>query len=87
MYSVQRYVTKHDANGNPRRVYIVRRGEKIITTQDEGYEGPAALTPVLQALSIPLTEEYGSWGRFDLVDLGDVVVSATTYREMVKKGK
>ncbi len=41
---------KHDANGNPRRLYVALDGEDVVGVWDEGYVGYNVLPGHLQPL-------------------------------------
>jgi hypothetical protein len=88
-YSVQRYTTKNDQNGNPRRVFVIRdEAGTIVATADEGYNGRAAAGKALRQLHItdPFPGDVPGmigWAMHpDVTDLGDVDVSPGVYRRM-----
>jgi len=86
-YSVQRYCTKNDQNGNPRRVFVIRdEAGTIVATVDEGHEGRFAAGRVLkEQLGVPLAMGHGWGGPMNeqyVTDLGDVDVSPGIYRRM-----
>jgi len=88
-FTVQRYCTKNDANGNPRRVFVIRDEHGTIrATADEGYEGQVSARRALEALGLDLSDAagygrgYGFHFHPDVTDLGDVDVSPGVYRRM-----
>jgi len=90
-FSVQRYTTKNDTNGNPRRVWVIRDEHgTIVATADEGYEGRIPAARALQALGAAMQENYLQhgwplcWHHDDVTDLGDVDVSPGVYRRMIR---
>jgi hypothetical protein len=88
-FTVQRYCTKNDQNGNPRRVFVIRDEHgTIVATADEGYEGRSVVGPALlalgldEAMALHLDRREPSWWarHLDVTDLGDVDVSPGVYR-------
>lgn len=90
-YTIQRYCAKNDANGNPRRVYVIRNGDgAIVATVDEGYEGRVAWCRALADLTgwigkyAVRMSSASAMAEAGVTDLGDVDVSPGVYRRMVK---
>jgi hypothetical protein len=86
LFIVQRYCTKNDNSGNPRRVYVIRdeRGA-VVATIDEGYAGDRPLADWLFRRNVNGFDHRatGDWRHAaDVVDIGDVDVSAGVYRRM-----
>jgi hypothetical protein len=85
-FSVQRYTTKNDTNGNPRRVFVIRdEAGVIVATADEGYEGRYAARRALDALGVDFinaTNFVDFRPHPDVIDLGDVDVAPGVYRRM-----
>lgn len=83
-FTVQRYCSKNDVNGNPRRVYVVRDEEgHIVATADEGYQGYPAVVDAFTALGIEVNRfRWEGPSETAPIDLGDVDVSPGVYRRM-----
>lgn len=85
-FTVQRYCSKNDVNGNPRRVFVIRdEAGVIVATVDEGYEGRYAVRRALDALGVnylTATNFVDGYSHPDVTDLGDVDVAPGIYRRM-----
>jgi hypothetical protein len=89
-FTVQRYCTKNDSNGNPRRVFVIRNDSgSVVRTVAEGYEGRHPLYRTLESLGVPIYSD-GRWTEHQdnpdtpsWTDLGDVDVSPGVYRRML----
>ena len=86
MFTVQRYCTKNDANGNPRRVYVIRDvSGDIVATVDEQYGGGGGVTDFFLPKKSGQTYSQECWRQLRYVtDLGDVDVRPGVYYRMLK---
>lgn len=85
-FIVQRYCARNDPSGNPRRVYVVRdMTGRVISTVDEGYEGPIAMARELFRLGANKFDHRSSydWQHSpDVIDIGSVDVGPGVYNRM-----